>query len=71
MLFEVGDAADFRVGADGVVYTRRPLRLADRKRAHLLVYARDRQANEEWRMYVHFLLRPGGGGTEHTQVQGS
>ncbi|XP_067086433.1 cadherin-2-like [Osmerus mordax] len=71
VLFEVGDAADFRVGADGVVYTRRPLRLAARKRAHLLVYARDRQANKEWRMRVHFLLRPGGDGTERTQVNSS
>uniref|UniRef100_A0A673XSV0 Cadherin 2, type 1, N-cadherin (neuronal) n=1 Tax=Salmo trutta TaxID=8032 RepID=A0A673XSV0_SALTR len=48
VLLEVGDAVDFRLGEDGMVYARHALRLADRKRAFLVVRARDQKTKEEW-----------------------
>lgn len=70
--FEVGaDATDFRVGGDGVVYTRRPLRTVDRKRNYLVVYARDPEDKKEWRMRVHLVLRRDGAPTQHKQVNAS
>nr|XP_046157494.1 cadherin-2 [Oncorhynchus gorbuscha] len=62
VLLEVGDAVHFRLGEDGMVYTRRSLRLADRKRAFLVVRARDQITKEEWNTRVHLHLR--------TDVQG-
>ncbi|XP_045543701.1 cadherin-2 isoform X2 [Salmo salar] len=69
VLLEVGDAVDFRLGEDGMVYARHALRLADRKRAFLVVRARDQQTKEEWNTRVHLHLRTDGQGetTEHNK----
>uniref|UniRef100_A0A4W5QYL5 Cadherin 2, type 1, N-cadherin (neuronal) n=1 Tax=Hucho hucho TaxID=62062 RepID=A0A4W5QYL5_9TELE len=69
VLLEVGDAVDFRLGEDGVVYARHALRLADRKRAFLVVRARDQKTKEEWNTRVHLHLRTDGQGetTEHNK----
>uniref|UniRef100_A0A673XTD9 Cadherin 2, type 1, N-cadherin (neuronal) n=1 Tax=Salmo trutta TaxID=8032 RepID=A0A673XTD9_SALTR len=53
VLLEVGDAVDFRLGEDGMVYARHALRLADRKRAFLVVRARDQKTKEEWNTRVN------------------
>uniref|UniRef100_A0A673XK04 Cadherin 2, type 1, N-cadherin (neuronal) n=1 Tax=Salmo trutta TaxID=8032 RepID=A0A673XK04_SALTR len=69
VLLEVGDAVDFRLGEDGMVYARHALRLADRKRAFLVVRARDQKTKEEWNTRVHLHLRTDGQGetTEHNK----
>ncbi|XP_056132725.1 cadherin-2-like [Lampris incognitus] len=60
--FDVREASDFHVGADGMIYTLRKLRLPEKKKLFVVVYARDLQSKRVWKMLVHLVLRPRGPG---------
>ncbi|XP_044217332.1 cadherin-2-like [Thunnus albacares] len=70
--FEVGDASDFRMSEDGVVYALRRLSLAGKeKEVVVVVYARDLQSKQIWKTRVHLLLRPDGNRAGSEQVKPS
>ncbi|XP_045063632.1 cadherin-2-like [Coregonus clupeaformis] len=71
VLLEVGDVEDFRLDEDGMVYARHAFRLADRKRAFLVVRARDLETKEDWKTHVYLLLRKDGmrETTEHKHIK--
>ncbi|XP_019904919.2 cadherin-2 isoform X2 [Esox lucius] len=73
VLLEVRGGKDFRLGGDGVVYTRHALRLAHGKRAFLVVKAKDPKTKEEWQTRVHLRRtpRPTAELTHHKQVNSS
>uniref|UniRef100_A0A672ZPZ5 Cadherin-2-like n=1 Tax=Sphaeramia orbicularis TaxID=375764 RepID=A0A672ZPZ5_9TELE len=56
--FDVGDASDFRVKEDGVVYTLRRISPAGKEVPVLVVYARDLQSKQVWKTRIHFITRP-------------
>uniref|UniRef100_A0A672ZQZ7 Cadherin-2-like n=1 Tax=Sphaeramia orbicularis TaxID=375764 RepID=A0A672ZQZ7_9TELE len=58
--FDVGDASDFRVKEDGVVYTLRRISPAGKEVPVLVVYARDLQSKQVWKTRIHFITRPNG-----------
>uniref|UniRef100_A0A671VZK4 Cadherin 2, type 1, N-cadherin (neuronal) n=1 Tax=Sparus aurata TaxID=8175 RepID=A0A671VZK4_SPAAU len=47
--FEVGAPSDFRVSEHGVVYTMRHLSLVGKRKAVVMVYARDLLSKQEWK----------------------
>uniref|UniRef100_A0A671W5C5 Cadherin 2, type 1, N-cadherin (neuronal) n=1 Tax=Sparus aurata TaxID=8175 RepID=A0A671W5C5_SPAAU len=50
--FEVGAPSDFRVSEHGVVYTMRHLSLVGKRKAVVMVYARDLLSKQEWKTRV-------------------
>lgn len=70
--FEVGDASDFRVSEDGVVYALRHFSLAAKeKEVVVVIYARDLQSKQVWKTRVHLLFRPDGNRPGPEQVKPS
>uniref|UniRef100_A0A8C5BJH0 Cadherin 2 n=1 Tax=Gadus morhua TaxID=8049 RepID=A0A8C5BJH0_GADMO len=60
VVFEAKDQSHFRVGVDGVLYAARHLHLSDEETTPLVVYARDTQSKQVWKMQVHFILQEKG-----------
>ncbi|KAG7248106.1 hypothetical protein CRUP_000120, partial [Coryphaenoides rupestris] len=62
VVFEVKELSDYKVGADGVLYATRRLRLAPGERAPPLVavYARDTLSKQVWKMHVRFIVQETG-----------
>ncbi|KAG7246662.1 hypothetical protein CRUP_031710, partial [Coryphaenoides rupestris] len=62
VVFEVKEPSDYKVGADGVLYATRRLRLAPGERAPPLVavYARDTLSKQVWKMHVRFIVQETG-----------
>uniref|UniRef100_A0A671VYX5 Cadherin 2, type 1, N-cadherin (neuronal) n=1 Tax=Sparus aurata TaxID=8175 RepID=A0A671VYX5_SPAAU len=56
--FEVGAPSDFRVSEHGVVYTMRHLSLVGKRKAVVMVYARDLLSKQEWKTRVHLHTGP-------------
>uniref|UniRef100_A0A672ZSE2 Cadherin-2-like n=1 Tax=Sphaeramia orbicularis TaxID=375764 RepID=A0A672ZSE2_9TELE len=69
--FDVGDASDFRVKEDGVVYTLRRISPAGKEVPVLVVYARDLQSKQVWKTRIHFITRPNGNRAAPEQVKPS
>lgn len=69
--FQAGDASDFRVSEDGMVYALRRLSLVGKGNAVEVVYARDLQSKQVWKTRVHLHVRPHGNSMGPEQVSSS